>query len=455
MANGIGHNSDAVHSLGTDMGAGISTLAPCSLGFNPKGKADSYKPCRKQSEIQDQIGFAGLQQSKQSHKIMSSDWLSLLDCVCPIKDLTELNSGYTSILRDFKIIEDDLYLLLKTDSDKNPFVVRVPLTEKKKTLTLEQNGTVYHLRRHSRIYKPVVRDIMYLFSTDISGLDDQIRDKTRSHFEFLYYKAPSKFSWPSWMTNCANTSTTTVQNTDKSRFDQVIHNENPVVLQADIHAALQGVVQIPIRLPSDDQPLSPDESTQLVKSLQSISKNFWGVIANQDFFNQLNVEIISDDLFDSMIDESLVGVNYWPAKIVIRRSLITRGEIKYLRSLFIHEFGHSLFPKPRMHLNGATYRKTKRKLKRWKDPYFSAVSLYAMTSPWEFICENVTAYFTDDSQDIAPIDPHFGSMTRTELREKHPDLYLAIQLFFAPDSGFYGTHSVFSRKTKYTQPSYY
>ena len=76
------------------------------------------------------------------------------------------------------------------------------------------------------------------------------------------------------------------------------------------------------------------------------------------------------------------------------------------------------------------------------------MSAYALKDCAEFFAESAVAYLTGEVDENLFDKALHGSKSRAELRAKNPELYLAMKLFFEPDSPFFADLDCFSITSK-------
>ena len=166
----------------------------------------------------------------------------------------------------------------------------------------------------------------------------------------------------------------------------------------------------------------------------------------------LSLEIMDDDLFIAASGYPWAGAYYDSTsnKVYIRRDQLT-SDLEVFSRLLIHEFAHAIPVLQNTEANFFiwNYWKDIRKDMKEKPYEFNrCVTPYALNSHGEMFAENTVAYFAGEEDQEPWYSPSHGPCSRSELREKEPEIYLAMRLFYDEDSPIMGDLSCFGVDSK-------
>lgn len=268
---------------------------------------------------------------------------------------------------------------------------------------------------------------------------------------------------------------------DSDTIKRVYSNQNPVIATTKI-AGLAANYPVGIRHDNARAPLTDLELARTRDILNLLSKNQVGVLAKHGTMNNFTVEIVDDDVMDAAEGPQFAGKYCnWLHKVLIRRSTLSDNAYTdpTLRSLFTHELGHGLFPNDfdssikelpltefssqmvMDKLTGAKYNITESRPEYFLTDYLAdltlkakvakrlpSIDIYSLKNVAEFLAQCSVAYLTGEANDASYLSSDHGVLSRAELREKLPEMYLAFKLFYEPDSPYFGDLDLFSKKSK-------
>ena len=265
---------------------------------------------------------------------------------------------------------------------------------------------------------------------------------------------------------------------------RVYSNQNPIVSVVKL-AGVDEDYPIGLRGGTPKAPLTDKEILRTQQLLKQIPKNLLGVLAiNDDTMKDFSIEIVEDNVMDVAVEPGIPGkCCNWLHKFLLRRSILSETSLytdSKMRQLMTHELGHSLFPNsfdssipmaehPQSEvllltlnymLTGTTPNNSASQPKYFLNDYFAdltkqalvdrrlpSLGIYSLENLSEFIAECTAAYFKGET-DEETYSMTNGTLSRAELRDKLPEMYLAMTLLFEEDSPYFGSLDLFSKKSK-------
>lgn len=410
-------------------------------------------------------------------QITAEEWLvaesESLRLTGPLKVL----DGRRFELADLKLIAGEYHLLLQfyadLPEDRFSFTVRLPAAHseiKNPVVELEFNGSVFSFtsllegRSTAGMAQALLKDLILLFCTEVPGMDDGFRLEQHDRFEATFYQlkryivpAPRGF-FPDPDTLLALRERVKLSENDLMPGDGAVTVRSP-----------QGPRRVPIL---SEKSLSDGEFEDLQKLLGSVPAALYGILDANGVMPVLRVEVIEDDLMDFYQDADTVAVyDKQAVKLYVRRSSLKHGE-PYLQDLLTHELLHGVFPVSgwdKYFPGKAVYNRLR--YGSWfgvedSDYYFlnelyekavqagivarifPSVTIYSLDNVFEFFAECALAYLKGEMDANPWVQVTHGPLSRAELRDKLPEMYFALKLFFEPGSPYYGNHEVFSQASK-------
>lgn len=213
------------------------------------------------------------------------------------------------------------------------------------------------------------------------------------------------------------------------RHERFAKNLSPVRLQY----TLTENIKVPVQ---SEKELSPEEVAILDGAFEKLPKPFVQALEAQGVLDDLKFEVVEDDIIESK-SASWIAWHY-KQKIHFKRSYL---QSEYFDSVLIHELGHAFPFTNKKYLFDDYYQFKKADFENESMNPF--VTPYALKTSGEMLSESLEAYFLPDENILWRQSYFVGPCSRDELREKNPLLYLAFQLYFQPDSPFFGNDVVF------------
>jgi hypothetical protein len=191
--------------------------------------------------------------------------------------------------------------------------------------------------------------------------------------------------------------------------------------------------------------LTEDEKSVLAAAMRDVPSCLWETLDKNKKLATLKFELVAEDIPPAWSPANWGGL-YEPSlnMILIPRNYLTDEYRTILPKIFSHELTHRLlFPLDADSFLAGYFTEVKNSVPNCLvNP---AVSPYALVSADEFISECVVAYFNGET-DASPFTGRFkGPRSRAELREKNPEIYLALRLFFESESPYFADRSVFHK----------
>lgn len=291
--------------------------------------------------------------------------------------------------------------------------------------------------------KQLLKDLYVTLTVPLTGLPNNFRHEQRDRIEALMIQAnPDLISVYKQKDTAENT---TPSPELKKRVAQSLTNVMP--LRKPL-CALGPNACLPVPLRSET-PLSAAERSRLEAGWAGIPDALIktavmnGVISNEAA--SLSLEVVEKDILKGM-GFNWAGALYHPSlnKIFLSRSYLNNARETYLARLLIHELAHSLNSRIPNFFD-AYFLDVRAQLNEKANP---AVTPYALNAASENFAENVVAYFVGEEDNNPGVCATCGPVSRAELRQKQPEMYVAIKLFFDESSPVFGEPSVFSHESK-------
>lgn len=377
---------------------------------------------------------------------------------------------------DVKNIDGNYYLLLRRSEENNVegsyyYTVRLPQKDNEDnpqcTISMELGGENYSLSRalaDKNLETVGYRTLLHLIgllNAPIKGLPESVRLRQVDHAEAILYQRG--------ILNGIHDNESTIDGIEQKKLmrRQTQSENGQMPLRKTL--TVSGGYELPLLA---EKPLSDAELTRVTEVLKTIPPQLYDVLNKNGMLPPLYFEIIEDDLMDFSYAGAIGVCNRDLKKFFIRRSAL-HGDQGVLQEVTLHELAHGVFPisywdkkLPKAGYNYFRYgtvfkdeasdyyliqdcwETAVKKAKASKD--FPGISIYSLDSPMEFFAECSVAYLSGEEDKHPWNDSIHGSKSRAELRQKLPEMYIMLKLFYDADSPYLGDKSIFLQDAKNT-----
>lgn len=230
------------------------------------------------------------------------------------------------------------------------------------------------------------------------------------------------------------------------------HSEPQIFTHPPLIISSKGAVfSVPL---SSEKPLTPEEYLCLQEIMYHIPQELSDILISQDVISQdaktLTLRVVSHETMQRMGFGWAIAAYYPDGTMSLIHSSLRHKNNLSLTRTFNHELAHALS-------QGGSFRRIQdfplvknvflSARQALSASYNPAVTPYALNIPAEFFAESVTAYFVGETDKVPNSGPYAGPLSRGELRQKQPQLYVALRLFFEMDSRVFGTSEIFSERS--------
>lgn len=355
--------------------------------------------------------------------------------------------------KNFKLLDYELSssynsLLLKYDDEgeKNDYYFQVLLNENPDDICLQLGKSFYSLNEMSVNAEfeewrgQLLTGLFVMFIKELDWIPAPYQSRLRDRFEARMLEARPEIYESGYGKRAK-----IIPDNLKESYEKFQNNEMPM---RESPLTVAGVEEMHLKSWYAEHELSPREETKFLEAFQLIPAELTEVLLAQNIFEDLTIQVIEDDIMK--LRKNTNPPAYHDIKggkhfVIFRRSYITDYKAYRIADTLVHELGHVIqggkeFIYP-------YYLKQKERLTGTFNPF---VSPYFKT--WmEFFADAVVAYFNGEV-DLQPNTGYYsGPMSRSELREKMPELYLAFRLFF--EGGRDGENKYFANNVVFTKRS--
>lgn len=331
------------------------------------------------------------------------------------------------------------------DEDDSFFVLSVPEDLDQMEIQFSQTRHNLNDKPNHESLKDLIKNFLgkafSLFTTNFTWLEKDRREKLADRLEALTLAMEENAQKPALK---AMPDKSTLPRELAERLDMIENHRDRLFCRL-IHYKTSSGQSYPIWL-SFEKALGQDEIEKAKFFLKSLPEYLIKALSNKGLLSEkkkLELEIRENDLFNFKFDTA-AAFHTAPGLVVFRKSVFKGLSQNFLRSIFIHELGHALFLVASREDWKKYYRQVKGRTDR-KLNFFP--SIYGSRDAIEFFAESVVAYVNGE-EDPSPYSiPVYGRRDRRELREKTPELYLALRLYLEPDDGqnsFFADSSLFT-----------
>ncbi len=338
-----------------------------------------------------------------------------------ILDIKPCGEGYQLLLKfDSPIKEQIIFATLELRYSRGDMIVECagfPL-----------NLNVYYENSHLQELQHIILiEIFELLKTPISGIPESLRQAYCDRLEAREFQNNYK--------------------NQKNDNEKPTSQQNPFYDQLNRSGwSLNAVVDLGIKT---DEPfiteilskgfLTQSETETLGKAIKSVPRYLYKTLAAS--FDGEKLEALDfcvlEDKHMAYNSEKEVSGYYSKGSVYICRSMLHQDPStiqKMLTELLVHELGHALLVPTREYAPDALFIAEYRKEIENRSDYsrFLGVSLYQMRNDDEFLAEAILAYVTGETDDFH--EQWLGALSRSELRQKQPEMYIALKLFLESDS---------------------
>lgn len=422
--------------------------------------------------------FARFAEDAPTLPITAEAWVSEKYDELTTRPPLRLTQGEPEIaVLDVKNINGDYYLLLRRSEENNAegnyyYTVRLPQKEPASTppcaITMELGGRSRFLSLSladpnlKAVGNRTLLHLIGLLNAPIKGLPESVRLQHIDHVEAILYKQGV-------LDGVHNIDNSAVDERKQKELTRRLTQSQNRQMPVRNNFELSGGYQLPLLA---EKPLSDTELTRMAEVLKSVPSQLYAVLNKNEMLPPLYFEIVEDDLMDFSYGGALGVCDRDLKKFFIRRSALG-GDQAVLQEIVVHELAHGVFPifYWDKKLPSATYNYFRydsafkneasdyylisdcweaavKKAKVNKD--FPGISIYSLDSPMEFFAECSLAYLSGEEDKNPWNSSIHGSKSRAELRQKQPEMYSMLKLFYDADSPYLGDKAVFLQDAKQT-----
>lgn len=271
----------------------------------------------------------------------------------------------------------------------------------------------------------LLKALFVLFSTPIGEIPDQQRRDVLDSIEAIMMFSSDDVYLPKHMESPVS-SASEMTGKVKVRYDRTSNFTNPRVTPDLVLSASDDSVAIVWR---SEKSVSQKISEKIQKAMDRIPVALVDAMIREGKLETLKVEVIEDDLVDLRVKNALAfhqsGINL----VGLRRSYVNQASVEQIASTIMHEFAHVIHPRQSDNYIQPYYHAL---LDQQSDSYYPFVSTYARYTEYEFFAESTVAYFNGEVDSIPANELLRGPRDRRELREKTPEIYLSLMIYFDP-----------------------